>query len=110
MGVHLGLLRQCRCAQLGQFSDFLRAGDGNATVIIGDVDERSLSVVLGRLRPNFSIMDPGPTVHSRRATSALDRIAYSSHLTTKSVGILLEVEVRLGSDHQPIFAGMPFTT
>ena len=110
IGVHLGLLRQSRRAQLSQLSDFLKAGDDIATVIVGDFNERSQSVGLGRLRPDFTIFDAGPTFHSRRPTFALDRIAYSQHLKPGIVGVMTTGEAVLGSDHLPVFAEISTAT
>lgn len=104
IGVHLGLLRQSRRAQLSQLSEFLNDGSDIATVIVGDFNERSLSVGLGRLRPDFTIFDAGPTFHSRRPTFALDRFACSQHLKPGIVGAMTTGEAALGSDHLPVFA------
>ncbi|OWY08865.1 hypothetical protein B6V73_19980 [Thioclava sp. JM3] len=110
VGVHRGLLRQSRRAQLSQLSEFLKAGDDIATVIVGDFNEQSLSVGLGRLRPDFTIFDAGPTFHSRRPIFALDRIACSQHLKPGIVGVMTAGEASVGSDHLPVFAEISMAT
>lgn len=106
VGVHLGLLRGSRRAQLDHLGAFLDRKDGIATIILGDFNERSLSKGLGTLRPDYRIISAGPTFHSRRPTFALDRIALSDHLEAQSVGVLSAGEARRGSDHLPIFANL----
>lgn len=108
VGIHLGLLRASRREQLTHLFRILDNPDDVATVILGDFNERSLRVGLGRLRPRFTILDAGPTFHSRRPIFALDRIAFSRHLETKAIGVLSAGETRLGSDHLPIYADMTF--
>lgn len=109
VGVHLGLLRGSRRAQLTHLSGLLDHDDENtATIILGDFNERSLSRGLGRLSRNYTIVDAGPTFHSRRPTFPLDRIALSRHVTPKSVGVLTTQDTRLGSDHLPIYADLAF--
>lgn len=109
VGVHLGLLRGSRRAQLDHLSDLLEDDDEAGTIILGDFNERSLSKGLGRLSPKFSIMDAGPTYHSRRPTFALDRIALSGGVRANAVGVLNSGETRRGSDHLPIFADLSLT-
>lgn len=104
VGIHLGLLRGSRRAQLHRLSELLKGDRDIPTVVLRDFNERSLRIGLGRLKPSFTIADAGSTFHSRRPTFALDRIAYSSHLTTTCVGTLSAGEAHLGSDHLPVFA------
>lgn len=106
VGVHLGLLRGSRRAQLDHLLDRFGNDDEVGTIILGDFNERSLSKGLGRLSSKFRIMDAGPTFHSRRPTFALDRIALSSGIGANAVGVLNSVETRRGSDHLPIFANL----
>ncbi|MEH6412095.1 MAG: endonuclease/exonuclease/phosphatase family protein [Hyphomonas sp.] len=106
VGVHLGLLRGSRRAQLDHLSDLLEDYDEAGTIILGDFNERSLSKGLGRLSPKFRIMHAGPTYHSRRPTFALDRVALSDGVRANAVGVLNSNETRRGSDHLPIYADL----
>ncbi|OWY12879.1 hypothetical protein B6V73_18020 [Thioclava sp. JM3] len=108
-GIHLGLLRGTRRRQLSA----LKAASEKTkkpTVVLGDFNERSLRIGLGRMARDYHIRDAGPTYHSRRPVFALDRIAHSHDIRTVSIGRMLDDDARKGSDHLPIFADLDLPT
>lgn len=78
--VHLGLLRSARRRQLDAIKAALSRHPARPTVILGDFNERSLRVGLGRIAGSFAILPTAPTFPSRRPFLALDRIVHSPDL------------------------------
>lgn len=107
IGVHLGLLRASRRAQLSAIlSELSEASGQQPTVIGGDFNERSQRVGLGRLVPQFEIVGPGKTFHARRPMAALDRIAVTPQLRVVAHGLSMHPQAAFASDHLPIWADL----
>ena len=107
LGVHLGLLRTSRRAQLSAILSSLAQGPALPTLIAGDFNERSLKVGLGRLAPGFRILSGGPTWHARAPVFALDRIAVSPEFAALSGAQALRSGLTaLASDHLPLVADL----
>lgn len=103
-GVHLGLLRAARRAQLTALLGIIGRGGWLPTLIAGDYNERSLRVGLGRLSRRFAIVDAGPTFHARHPIFPLDRIAHSSEFRVDRAEVVKGQEAQLASDHLPLVA------
>ncbi len=80
VAVHLGLLRAARRRQLDAIKAALQRHPARPTVILGDFNEHSRSVGLGRIAQPFAILPTGPTFPARRPFLPLDRIAHSHDL------------------------------
>lgn len=80
VGVHLGLLRAARRRQLDAIRAALNRHPGRPTVILGDFNEHSRRVGLGRIATPFVILPTDATYPSRRPFLPLDRIVHSPDL------------------------------
>jgi endonuclease/exonuclease/phosphatase family metal-dependent hydrolase len=80
VAVHLGLLRAARRRQLDAIKTALQRHPVRPTVILGDFNEHSRRVGLGRLATPFLILPTDPTFPSRRPFLPLDRIVHSPDL------------------------------
>lgn len=103
VGVHLGLLRVARRRQLDAIRIALQRHPVRPTVILGDFNERSRRVGLGRIATPFIILPSDATYPSRRPFWPLDRIAHSPDLELSP----LSHERSQGhqpSDHLPLLA------
>ncbi|PHQ68542.1 MAG: endonuclease [Paracoccus sp.] len=103
IGVHLGLVRSSRRAQLARISaQAARIADDNI-VLMGDFnewhDERGLESLAG-----FRIIAPGPSYPAPLPRFRLDRIAMSRHLELLRHGVFSGAGARDASDHLPIWA------
>ncbi|MCB5411076.1 endonuclease/exonuclease/phosphatase family protein [Pseudogemmobacter sp. CC-YST710] len=110
MGVHLGLWRQSRRAQLTALLKMLPEAENVATLIAGDFNERSLEVGLGRLSRRFRILSGGPTYHSRHPVFALDRIAISDQFAGGEARVFRNHDASRASDHLPLIADVRLKT
>jgi endonuclease/exonuclease/phosphatase family metal-dependent hydrolase len=103
IGVHLGLVRSSRRAQLARISaQAARIADDNI-VLMGDFnewhDERGLESLAG-----FRVIAPGPSYPAPLPRFRLDRIAMSRHLELLRHGVFSGAGARDASDHLPIWA------
>ena len=103
IGVHLGLVRSSRRAQLARISaQAARIADDNI-VLMGDFnewhDERGLESLAG-----FRVIAPGPSYPAPLPRFRLDRIAMSRHLELLRHGVFSGAGARGASDHLPIWA------
>lgn len=80
VAVHLGLLRAARRRQLDAIKAALQRHPVRPTVILGDFNEHSRRVGLGRIATPFVILPTAPTFPSRRPLLPLDRIVHSPDL------------------------------
>lgn len=103
IATHLGLMRRSRRAQLTALIDHLDARDRRATLIAGDMNERSQAVGLGRLAHHFTILAPGNSYHARLPMVRLDRIAIDDALKVVDAGVVQTPETQRASDHLPIW-------
>ncbi len=103
VGVHLGLLRRHRRAQIAALLDTL-ARDPHPTAILGDFNEWSPERGLEALRQSFLLHAPGRSYHAARPVAALDRIALTPDLALHASGVCQSPLARIASDHLPIWA------
>ena len=95
VAVHLGLLRAARRRQLDAIRTALNRHPARPTVILGDFNEHSRRVGLGRIATPFVILPTAPTFPSRRPFLPLDRIVHSPDLD------LVPIDPALSAGHQP---------
>lgn len=102
VGVHLGLRRRDRIAQL----ETIRAATADCprTVIAGDFNEWSARGGLTPLADRFDVHSPGRTFHARRPVAGLDRVALCKGLQLIDAGVVQDALARRASDHLPIWA------
>lgn len=103
LGVHLALMRSVRRRQLSHLLKLLSDRD-LPTLVMGDFNERSTSVGLGRLARHFTLLKSGPTFHARFPMFRLDRIAVSQAFDPGAVRVERTPETRVASDHLPLVA------
>ncbi|MGF1624109.1 MAG: endonuclease/exonuclease/phosphatase family protein [Alphaproteobacteria bacterium] len=106
IGMHLGLLgmwrrRQAR-AVLNQLEDLEHRFP---TVLMGDLNEWSThGGCIAEFARHHHVAETGPSFHSKRPVSALDRIMTSQDLRIEAAGVHVSDNARLASDHLPIWA------
>jgi endonuclease/exonuclease/phosphatase family metal-dependent hydrolase len=105
VAVHLGLLRSSRRRQLSAIKSALAGLPRRPTLFMGDFNERSETVGLGRLLPQYRVVTLGPTYPAGRPLWALDRMAHCAQLDLTPIGVP-EAPDGAGhaSDHRPILA------
>lgn len=108
VGLHLGLIRRHRQAQLQVIRRALDALDPMPTVILGDFNEWSPKGGFEPLNGDFSLHAPGLSFHAARPVAALDRIALSPGLALSDAGVVQEGLARRASDHLPVWADLSF--
>lgn len=102
VGVHLGLLRSSRRAQLATIRSHVEALAPMPTVILGDFNEWSNSTGLEPL-VGFDVHAPGRSYHAARPVAALDRIAIDRNTELRDAGVVETRETRVASDHLPVW-------
>jgi endonuclease/exonuclease/phosphatase family metal-dependent hydrolase len=103
VAVHLGLLRAARRRQLDAIKAALNRHPTRPTVILGDFNEHSRRVGLGRIATPFVILPTDPTFPARRPFLPLDRIVHSPDLDLVPLGQPLP-SGHQPSDHLPLLA------
>ncbi|MDP3197753.1 endonuclease/exonuclease/phosphatase family protein [Tabrizicola sp.] len=103
VAVHLGLLRAARRRQLDAIRSALQRHSLRPTVILGDFNERSQRVGLGRIAGSFVILPTAPTFPSRRPFLPLDRIVHSLDLELVPLSHPRTTGPQ-ASDHLPLLA------
>lgn len=103
VAVHLGLLRAARRRQLDAIREALHRHPPRPTVMLGDFNERSLRVGLGRIAGRFRIAETGRTFPSRHPLLPLDRIVHSADLEVRPLP-LPAFRAPFASDHLPLLA------
>lgn len=103
VAVHLGLLRAARRRQLDAIKAALSRQPVRPTVILGDFNEHSRRVGLGRIATPFVILPTAPTFPARRPFLPLDRIVHSPDLDLVPLGHT-PPPGHQPSDHQPLLA------
>ncbi|MGC8203502.1 endonuclease/exonuclease/phosphatase family protein [Aliiroseovarius sp. PTFE2010] len=106
VGVHLGLLRWSRIAQLAHIRAVLNDLPEMPTLIMGDFNEWSMRKGLDTLHDAYRVLAPGRSFHASRPMAALDRIAYSDNFDLRDAGVCETDESRRASDHLPIWADL----
>ncbi|GAA3862601.1 endonuclease/exonuclease/phosphatase family protein [Celeribacter arenosi] len=104
VGVHLGLLRHSRRMQLDRIRTALADLPQRPTVILGDFNEWSRKVGLGRLARHYTILTPGRTYPSTLPLGALDRVAHCDALQVRMLPAPVKAKGSHPSDHLPILA------
>ena len=104
VGVHLGLLRRSRRLQLDSIRVALDELPLRPTVILGDFNEWSRKVGLGRLAQRYTILTPGRTYPARLPLGALDRVAHCDDLEVRMLPPPRKTKGSQPSDHLPILA------
>lgn len=104
VGVHLGLLRHSRRQQLDRLRDALDALPPLPTVILGDFNEWSRKVGLGRLARRYTILTPGRTYPSTLPLGPLDRVAHCDRVEVRLLEPPRLAKGSQPSDHLPILA------
>lgn len=102
VGVHLGLMRRHRRAQLGQIKRALNGCD-LPTIILGDFNEWSPRQGLEELEADFTLHAPGRSYHAARPVAALDRVALSNGIELTDAGVDEGKRARIASDHLPVW-------
>lgn len=103
VAVHLGLLRAARRRQLDAIKAALQRHPVRPTVILGDFNEHSRRVGLGRIAQPFVILPTAPTYPSRRPLLPLDRIVHSPDLDLVPLHFP-RAKGPYASDHLPLLA------
>lgn len=104
VGVHLGLLRRSRRAQLDHIRIELDALDPRPTVIVGDFNEWSRKTGLGRLARHYTVLTPPGTFPARMPVAPLDRVAHCDRLEVRMLELPRKAKGAHPSDHLPILA------
>jgi endonuclease/exonuclease/phosphatase family metal-dependent hydrolase len=107
VGLHLGLLRASRRAQLAAIRSHLDALKPMPTVILGDFNEWSNSNGLEPL-VGFDVHSPGRSFHAARPVAALDRIALDKGGELLDAGVVETRDTRVASDHLPVWGQIRF--
>lgn len=104
VGVHLGLLRRNRRAQLGIIRDHLESSGLCDSVIMGDFNEWSSTTGLEPLEDDFRVVSPGKSFHSARLLAGLDRFALGRGLDLLDAGVDQSERAKIASDHLPVWS------
>lgn len=105
VAVHLGLWRGSRRKQLDAIRDAVLRHPPRPTLVMGDFNEYSGRVGLGRLARSFRLMEAVPTYPSRLPRLALDRMAHSHDLDLQPIAWPREKGPQ-ASDHLPLLAAL----
>lgn len=103
VAVHLGLFRVARRRQLDAIKLALQRLPPRPTVLMGDFNEHSRRVGLGRIATPFILLPTDPTFPSRRPFLPLDRIAHSRDLELTPLEVPRVKGVQ-ASDHLALLA------
>ncbi|MDP2737166.1 MAG: endonuclease/exonuclease/phosphatase family protein [Pseudorhodobacter sp.] len=103
VGVHLGLRRSDRRAQLAAIRTLLRDAAPRPSLIIGDFNEWSSKRGLEALH-GFDLTAPGRSYPARAPFARLDRIAAGPGMKVARHGVHDTPQSRRASDHLPIWA------
>lgn len=101
VGLHLGLRRRDRSAQIAHLLDGL--SDASHVMMAGDFNEWSRSRGLEALEDRLSLHAPGRSFHASRPIAALDRVALSKGLELRDAGVEESALAKRASDHLPIW-------
>lgn len=104
VGVHLGLMRRHRQAQIAALTQAIDASDARMpTAIMGDFNEWSASTGLEGLTADYAVHAPGRSFHAARPVATLDRVALSHELELRNAGVEEGARARIASDHLPVW-------
>jgi endonuclease/exonuclease/phosphatase family metal-dependent hydrolase len=98
-----GLWRARQARVIAQLAAAARAE--RPTVLMGDLNEwRAQAGCLREFARHFTILDPGPSFHSRRPVARLDRIMHCDRLALEACGVHRSALSKSASDHLPVWA------
>lgn len=105
IGVHLGLMRSSRRAQLARL--IAQAGRiGQAELVLtGDFNEWRDTHGLEALDP-LKVIAPGPSWPAPFPRLRYDRIAVSTGISVEGMGVINSPMARMASDHLPVWADL----
>ena len=103
IGVHLGLARSSRRAQLARLMAKAARLSSNAVIMMGDFNEWRGDRGLESLEM-LRVIAPGPSYPAPMPRLRLDRIAVSSAVEVRATGVEDSPLARQASDHLPIWA------
>ncbi|MBI1402255.1 MAG: endonuclease [Porphyrobacter sp.] len=105
-GMHLDLSGLWRVRQARTIAALAEAARlERATVMMGDLNEwRGQAGCFREFGRHFTILDPGPSFHSRRPVARLDRIMHCERLRLKGCGVHASALAATASDHLPVWA------
>ncbi|MDP1670395.1 endonuclease/exonuclease/phosphatase family protein [Phaeovulum sp.] len=109
VGVHLGLRRSNRRAQLAHIRAVLREEEDRPALIIGDFNEWAAAKGLEALH-GFELTTPGPSYPARAPFGRLDRLAAGPGISVLRAGVFDSGLARRASDHLPIWADVRLST
>ncbi len=102
IGVHLGLTRRNRIAQLRALSSYLETVK-HPVLIAGDFNAWRQDDGMGEaLGDRFTIIQPGNSFHASRPIAALDRFALTGNVGYASAWVHASPLAKRASDHLPI--------
>ncbi len=105
-GMHLdlsGLWRVRQARAIAALADAARSQ--RPTVLMGDLNEwRANSGAFREFGKHFTVLDPGPSFHSRRPVGRLDRIMHCGALAVTDCGVHRSALAAAASDHLPVWA------
>jgi endonuclease/exonuclease/phosphatase family metal-dependent hydrolase len=106
IGMHLGLLGVWRRRQARAVLEHLESLEHrHPTVLMGDLNEWSThGGCIAEFARHHHVAQTGPTFHSKRPVSALDRIMTSPDIQIARAGVHVSEHARLASDHLPVWA------
>jgi len=105
-GMHLDLSGLWRARQARAIAACAAAARASGPVVLmGDLNEwRANAGAFREFGKHFTVLDPGPSFHSRRPVGRLDRILHCERLVMKACGVHRSAMSRVASDHLPVFA------
>ncbi len=105
-GMHLDLSGLWRVRQARAIAALAHAARGiGPTVLMGDLNEwRANAGAFREFGKHFTVLDPGPSFHSRRPVGRLDRIMHCEALKLTDCGVHRSALAATASDHLPVWA------
>ena len=106
IGMHLGLLGVWRRRQARAVLDHLEDLEHRfPTVLMGDLNEWSAhGGCIAEFARHHHVAQTGPSFHSKRPVSSLDRIMTSQDVQIEAAGVHISDSARMASDHLPVWA------
>lgn len=104
LGIHLGLRRRDRAAQIRHLIDAV--SDAPHVMMAGDFNEWSKKRGLEAFKDRFNLHAPGRSFHASRPIAALDRVALSRDIELRDAGVEEGALAKRASDHLPIWTDL----
>lgn len=106
VATHLGIRRRDRQRQMTLIMADLARMAPRPTVLLGDLNEWSVSDGFAPLDPFFTVHNPGRSFPAFRPVAALDRVATGPGLSVAQSGVRRVGKAGRASDHLPIWADL----